>query len=254
MTRTIEYNPADFPPGLVGISAVDWMWSSCAFAFMQMMHALPGGSGVELGRRSQSPAANRNSLIESFLKTDYQWICFIDSDMLPQPPSVLRLLSHNLDVVGAEYFMRTPPFKPCWRELQGKQWNPESQEPCEVEFVGTGMLLVRRNVIEAIPFPHFEHPIPGYGEDRLFCDKARLKGFKIFVDHGLSVEHLTTMPVTRNHAIAYLNSQEGQAMYRRPAHPARWRETNDMKRAEALTALEAPKFDSNGVALPAAAQ
>lgn len=230
-----SFNPADYPPGLVAIPATDFIWTSCVTAFMNLMFALPPGSAVEIGRASQSPAANRNSLIESFLKNDaYQWIVFLDSDMLPQPASVLRLLSHGLDFVGAQYFMRTPPFKPCWRNLQGHQLRRDCTEPCEVEFVGTGMLLARRNVIEAVEFPHFEHAVPGYGEDRLFCEKARQKGFKVFVDCGLSIGHLTTRPVTKADALAMFDSPEGQAMYQKPSYPAGWQASNDRGRAEIL--------------------
>ena len=96
------------------------------------------------------------------------------------------------------------------------------------------MLMASREVIESIAFPHFEHPVPGYGEDRLFCEKARQKGFKVYVDCGCSIGHLTPRPVTKADALSFLNSTEGQAMYQRPVYPEGWSEANELRRAEIL--------------------
>lgn len=228
------YNPADSPPGLVAVPCTDWLWTDSAVAFMNLMHALPPGTALSLGRNSASPAANRNSLTEAFLNNNaLEWILYIDSDMIPPPVTAVRLLSHGLDIVGAQYFMRQPPFKPCWMHLSEEmRLRQDCTEPCEVAFVGTGCLLVRRNIIESMPFPWFEHPTPGYGEDRLFCEKARLQGAKIYVDCGLSIGHMTPRPVTREDALAFRMTPEGQAMYMRPSYPARQKEANDRAREE----------------------
>jgi hypothetical protein len=203
MTQQV-YNPADYPPGLVAVPATDWMWTQSVIAFMHLGPSMPPGTAMMIGDFSSSPAASRNHLIESFLtQPSLEWICFIDSDMTPKPATVVRLLSHNVDVVGALCFERGEPFTACFAPLPGKEIYNDTVGLAEVDFAGTGCMLVRRRVIEALQYPYFEHTVPGTGEDVLFCRKARQLGFKVYLDCDLCVGHMTTRPVEKELALMY---------------------------------------------------
>jgi hypothetical protein len=177
---------------------MEWMWTESMLSFLELRRYLPPGSSMTFGRHSSSPAANRNCLIELALAhPEFSWVCFIDADMTPPAETVLQLLEHNVDVVGALCFQRSYPFAPCV--------NPFSSEPrglYEVAQIGAGCLLVRRRVLEAIPYPWFEHPVPGVGEDILFGRKIQKAGFKVHTDDKLVVGHVGVIPITREIAEA----------------------------------------------------
>lgn len=241
MSEPIEYNPADFPPGLVAIPATDWMWTRSVEAFMRLGPSMPPGTPMMIGEYSSSPAANRNALIESFLAVPSQeWICLIDSDMTPEPATVVRLLAHNVDVVGALCFGRAEPFHACFHPLPDSDaiYN-DATGLHEVDSVGTGCMLVRRKVIEAMQYPHFEHTVPGTGEDVLFCRKARQLGFKVYLDFDLCVGHMTTRPVEKELAIMY--QQLPGIANRGPRIVTR-------RKAEAVAHAEREQLERNGLA------
>src|ERR1700682_4873866 len=195
-----EYRPADFPPGLVAIPCMDWMWTEATIAFMHLYPALPPGSGWEFTRGS-SAAGNRNRLTELFLSNPaWKWILYCDSDQAPQPVTVVRLLSHNVDIVSGLIVTRHPPYTPIF--ANGGEFVPESGLH-EVAWLGGGCVLVSRRVIEAIPAPHWEHTEPGYGEDILFFKKAQALGFKLHGDCSLPVGHMAVRSLTVQDAAEY---------------------------------------------------
>lgn len=215
-------------PGVVAIPATEMMHTGSVSSFIGLRQSLPSGSKMLIGTMSSSPAANRNGMAESILShEEFQWILFLDSDMMPDPATALRLLDHRVDMVGALCYMRGYPFSPCC--------NPMFEPPTglrEVDWVGTGSLLVRRHVMETIKYPWFEHTLPGTGEDILFCHKARKAGFKVHVDLDLVVGHMATVPITRE--MAYV----GRHLLKPPAdtatmHTPRFYAENTLRMREA---------------------
>lgn len=203
------YNPCDYPPGLVAIPAGETMPTLSVMSFFGLRQNVPPDSAFFIGTASSSPAANRNALAEMFLAlgNGFEWVMFCDSDMTPEFDTVLRLLSHGVDVVGAWCFTRMPPFTGCFADLpDGEHATFETRGLREVLWSGTGCLLVRRRVLEALEYPYFEHTAPGAGEDALFCLKARKAGFPIYVDHDVTVGHVGAIPITREVAQALGNT------------------------------------------------
>lgn len=228
------------PPGMVAIPAMEWMWTESAKSFIELSQHLPPGSVVEIGRDSSSAAWNRNRLAERFLeRRNLQWCLFLDSDMVAPIGTVPQLLSHNVDVVGGLCFARKPPFpaefEPLPEELrhdfetleadaikdqtqQGlnaawDRWrrraNGEGGGLKSVSWVGGGALMVRREILVAMPYPFFEQPVPGEGEDVLFCQKVRALGVPVYVDCDLVLGHLSTMTVNAKVALDFQVSAEG---------------------------------------------
>jgi hypothetical protein len=77
--------------------------------------------------------------------------------------------------------------------------NYGSEGLAEVQFAGSSGMLVRRKVLEAISEPWFDlgYDVEGrrVSEDVGFCIKASAAGFKIHVDVGVTMTHLTTASV-----------------------------------------------------------
>ena len=129
-----------------------------------------------------------NAIAEHALKTGSDAVMFLDSDQEFPADTIDRLAAHRKDIVGCAYRRRQHPF-PLMPDGTGDETGLR-----EVEWLPSGVMLVRASVFEKIPFPWFPNLYGKTGEDfvgsdRSFCRKARgLGGFKIFCDYDLSRE------------------------------------------------------------------
>lgn len=203
-------------PGLLGVPVREWIWTQSAIAIHRVQ--LPPGSGLTLhgDRTSSSIAFNRNTIVKTFLSQPrFRWLLFCDSDMVPPADIAHRLLSHGeeRDIIAAPYYGRHAPHYPVWTELE--QPEPESTALREVALAGFGCVLLQRRVLEAMPAPWFEHPIPGSEEDLVFCRKARALGFRIYLDPLADVGHVAVVPVDRARALAWHATDQAEAEHAR---------------------------------------
>lgn len=140
----------------------------------------------------------RNLLVQNFLKEEnkqFTHILQIDDDMIFDPDFLLKLLSHDVDVVGGLATKRRPPFEPCvYREENGKYRSIIPNIFQEVDAVGTGGILIKREVFAKLKFPYFE---TGYDEegnnwsvDFNFSKLCKKNGIKVFVDPDAKMGHL----------------------------------------------------------------
>ncbi len=157
------------------------------------------GADVRRGR-SQAPFGG---------EVDYDYIMWIDSDVIFSPEQFFRLLSHEKDIVSGLYLMEGGEAYPCvetWDEEHFKKHGHFSfLTPADIEgktdlmrvnYVGMGWMLVKRGVFEKIPYPWFEPLTKSFGdfkdfcaEDVSFCHKAADEGFDIHIDPQVRVGH-----------------------------------------------------------------
>jgi hypothetical protein len=142
-------------------------------------------------------------------KIDYDYLMWIDSDMVFAPAQFQRLLNHQKDIVAGIYSMAdgkefaTVPewdeeyFKAngCFKflnkaEIEGKN------ELFKVSYTGMGFMLVKKGVFEAMEYPWFKPLEKQIGdmvdftmEDVSFCLRAKESGFDIWVDPAIIVGH-----------------------------------------------------------------
>jgi hypothetical protein len=203
MTEERTLRPADFPPGLIAVPAQEQMWTMSAQAIFAELRQPPGSLMYADYANSHSIARKRNVAITKFLeRPELKWICFLDSDMVPHPASLLLLLEAGQDIVGGFCFKRGGSYGSTAfrRELNGQHTralHPETlpNSLVEVDHTGAALLMVQRHVIEALPAPWFDHPEPGVKEDVFFCDKATAAGFKIFVHTSVTPGHVGVVSV-----------------------------------------------------------
>jgi hypothetical protein len=203
-------------PGLVAIPTVDWMYTESVQALFELRDTLPIGSEMRLMPQTSSPVATKREMLahQMLSNPEWQWICYIDSDMVPPPYAVARLLSHKLPIVSAIYAMRQPPYAPCVMWLNSKWPSPEAfARPVPVRNAGFGCILIQRDVFLNMGSPWFaENPEdPGLGEDYLFCDRARAAGYSVHLDAELEVGHLGITSITPAYGRAWQATPEGQA-------------------------------------------
>lgn len=151
----------------------------------------------------------RNSLADTFVSaTDpyeekpYTHALWLDDDHIFNPDLFVRLAAlGDLDMVSAVYFQRTSPYHPvCYikddSENEYRHWPlmviPE--DIIEVDAVGFGAVLMRREVLEGTPKPWFTLDWRA-GEDVIFCKRAKDAGFRIWLAGDYKIGHLGKVPV-----------------------------------------------------------
>ncbi len=142
--------------------------------------------------KSSIVAEARNIAVQRAQEANADYLLFLDSDMV-FPQSVLhRLLIHQKDIVGAVYTKRVPPYDLLGTMLTSAE-PPGADGLVEMLRLPTGCLLIRMAVFEKLTKPYFQFgvdPEQGalLGEDYVFCDRARLAGYRLWADFSLSQE------------------------------------------------------------------
>jgi len=147
----------------------------------------------------------RNRCVEKFLQTECTHLLFWDSDTVAIPGAIQKLLDDDKDIVGATIYKKGGDHVPCFGF-----WVPERQiyktplpflynKLIPVDMVGTGFMLIKREVLEKMTPPYFQCYEKGNAqEDIYFCLKAKEFGFQPFVDTGLNLGHIATPYIVTN--------------------------------------------------------
>ena len=157
-------------------------------------------------------------------KLEYTHLLFIDSDQTFVPATALHLVNLDLDIVSGLVFQRSPPHLPCiYRRVEGTdeslplaielaEWFEKYNVPAHgqpvildepddesalmrVDETGTGCLMIRRHVFEALKKPFFTGNGP-VGTDLMYARRCRAAGFDIWVDPRCQLGHITNYQVT----------------------------------------------------------
>jgi hypothetical protein len=106
----------------------------------------------------------RNMLIANLIKSGKPWdyVLFMDDDMVPERDSLVKLLSHQREIVGALCTKRTDPPLPNIRYFDENtgdfseilDWGTDGL--IEVDAVGTGMILISKKALEEIADAYFK--------------------------------------------------------------------------------------------------
>lgn len=159
----------------------------------------------------------RNTAVESMLKSGFEWIFFLDDDVVCPPDTIHRLLAHQKDIVSGVYYRRAflpgqkagdqmAPVMLRYKSELDAEWIVQyPQALFEVDLVGAGCLLVHRRVFERMipePLPNRPRawfrweldkdvPEPRHSEDFSWARDAKRKfGFQIWVDGTIQCEHI----------------------------------------------------------------
>lgn len=151
-------------------------------------------------------AKGRNMVVESFLRTDAEWIFMTDTDMMFKPDAPGKLIAHNEPIMSALCMTGGEEPVPSMYNKAGNdgEFRPVtswfSDLVLEVDVVGTAGLVVHRDVFleirDKLPnkaAPWFQEVQIGdnlVGEDFVFCLRARECGFKVQVDTSVQFGHV----------------------------------------------------------------
>jgi hypothetical protein len=159
---------------------------------------------------------SRNRLVAEAINWEADYMLWMDADHVFPRDALVKLLSHNLPIVGCNYARRFNPTAPtACIDNEGKieiTYSPK-EGVGEVAHMGLGLCLMDMRVFAAMD-QHYEgsfwplfviEPAPGgiasIGEDVYFFKKIRGAGIPIHCDHGLSwdVGHIAENILTMAH-------------------------------------------------------
>ena len=148
-------------------------------------------------------------------KVDYDYIMWIDSDMVFTPEQFFKLLDHEKDVVSGMYKMSDnlnyatvenmdEDFFEQWayyQFMQDKDIKAKNKKLFKVDYTGMGWMLVKYGVIEQMKYPWFHPRVQkhkaGWEEfvwdDVEFCMRVRDLGLDVWVDPTIIPGHEKTV-------------------------------------------------------------
>lgn len=187
----------------------------------------------------------RNEAIETFLKSPhFSHLYFIDSDQVPKADVVIRLLQHDKPVVSGWYLDRGGHGVPVVLKIVGKdlpknmkyplvypekfpEWRAYTLEELlmapkdkktglvQVDGVGAGCLLIRRDALSHLEKPYFyedHQKIHSFGEDLWFGLNCKLHKVPIYVDVNCFAEHWSYGLIGMRHVQALLQRAQRMKM------------------------------------------
>lgn len=155
-------------------------------------------------------------------ESDKKYLLMVDSDVIPRLDLPLLLARHNRPVVGAPVPITLRDHGPTLNFTipDGKgghrfpSFSNHSRIPSRgllpVQHIGTGAMLIRRDVLEAFTWQGEDVPfmVPGdlraeglrkgnlrRGEDMEFCNQVRAKGFDVYADMEARASHRKMVPL-----------------------------------------------------------
>ena len=201
----------DYPPGLIVVPNTGLMRYT---QFVADLFAVDKPVGTQVSfPQSGSVVQNLNrALLE--MRTNWPWLewAWLQSDDHAFSKDILlKLLDHEADVICPLIVRRSRPDQLVFGKAttirddatgriypayESSNLDSIPDEPFTVEVAGTGGMLVRREVLDAVGYPYFESTDGLYlNEDIEFSRKVREAGFEIKVDPTCRMAHLMTLPV-----------------------------------------------------------
>lgn len=198
--------------------AVPSMDSVPAF-FAQSLALLQRDCDVQIGWEVGSLVYHaRNNLARQALKSDADWVLWLDSDMVFAPDTLQRMLKvckdNDIDFLTAVCFRRKPPYTPCLFDRlekveKGASYTALMSVPeglFKVGGCGFAGVLMASDVLLSVQSKfngRMFDPMDGFGEDVSFCWRARQCGYDIWCDSSIEFGHVGSCIVTRGYFEAY---------------------------------------------------
>jgi len=166
----------------------------------------PAGTKLHI-ERSCDITQNFNNGVKKMMG---EWAWFLGDDHAFSPTLLMRLLSHNVDVVVPITPCKVPPWAPCvlkgptwhlnmplyhWDELSGPGLLPLPVG----DFIGQAGMLVQKSVLDKIGYPWFKcgQIDPGrLQEDMTFCRELQQLGYTVNIDQEVIFDHYGPVCIT----------------------------------------------------------
>ena len=193
--------------------------------FCQSLALLQRAGDTQVGFEVGSLVYNaRNNLARQAIKSEADWVLWLDSDMVFSPDLLQRMLKvcteNGIDFLTALCFRRKPPFTPCLFDRlekvgRGASYTALMSVPdgrFKVGGCGFAGVLMSTDVLMSVASKfdgRMFDPLEGFGEDVSFCWRARQCGYDIWCDSEIEMGHVGNCIVTRAYFEAYEGNKDG---------------------------------------------
>lgn len=160
----------------------------------------------------------RNELARQAIKSEADWVLWLDSDMVFEPDLLKKMLKvceeNDIDFLTGLCFRRKPPYTPTLFDRLDKMEHGASYTTImsvpegrfKVGGCGFAGVLMSTDVLLSVAAKfggRMFDPLEGFGEDVSFCWRARQCGYEIWCDSDIELGHIGSMIVTREFFEAY---------------------------------------------------
>lgn len=153
----------------------------------------------------------RNSLVSQAINGGYEYLLFIDSDMIFNQDTLDKLLAMDKDIATGVYYARRGDHAPvCYPKLYPKSIFRKQEavkftvlpkaKIFKVEGCGMGFCLIKTSALRKIVkrYPNPFEPIKNLSEDLAFCYKARKCGFDIWARSDVLLKHIGSIEIDKD--------------------------------------------------------
>lgn len=210
----------DYPKDSYDVMIVDNTDDKGRYMRKMKRRGWPWVERVSRGANSRVALTKSQNLIRArFLEGDYDYLLLVESDLLPPPDSIKRLMAYGKPVVGSTYFIGHEVKVPCIFLSDVKVGGLSGTRPigmvrsgthgkytrhnqAEVDaFLGTGLrkihgcgfgcTLIRRDIVERFPFWCDERFDNKHSDVYFYLDMER-HFIPVYVDTNVIVPHFPT--------------------------------------------------------------
>lgn len=165
----------------------------------------------------------RNNLARQAIKSEADFVLWLDSDMVFSPDLLQRMLKvcqdEHIDFLTGLCFRRKPPYTPCLFDRLEKVGNGASYTALlsvpdgrfKVGGCGFAGVLMSTDVLLSVAAKfngRMFDPMDGFGEDVSFCWRARQCGYDIWCDSEIELGHVGNCIVTRKYFEAFNEGEQ----------------------------------------------
>lgn len=204
----IHLTDSGFPCGTVIVAAAI---QPRYYEFSLSLDALAAPVGTKLHiERSCDITQNFNNGIKKMVG---EWVWLLGDDHSFSPNLLMRLLSHNVDVVVPITPTKVPPWAPCvlhgpgdgsWHpEMPIYRWDELSGDGLFAlpygDFIGQAGMLIKKTVLDQIGYPWFKCGQIDKGrlqEDLNFCMELQRRGVTVWIDQDVVFDHHAPVCIT----------------------------------------------------------
>ena len=152
---------------------------------------------------------SRNKLAAKAMKDEFDYMLWLDSDMVFSPDILEKLIADDKDMVSGLYFRRTSPYTPViFKDSELKDgrlvWSDYTDYPkgelFKVAGAGFGCVLMKTDMIFDMigKYGDWFTPLYNSGEDLSFCYRARELGYEIWCDSRIKCGHMSHQMITED--------------------------------------------------------
>jgi len=212
---------------LIGTPASKQLYSDFAESLVKLSMARPDRIKDVIIESGHFLVISRNLIVENFLKTEIDWLLFLDSDVTITLENFDRLIESadrsKYPILGGKCFFpfgRTEEIKVNAMKLTSnsklgdsgiflEDWK-DGEIIDNLHSLGMNFVIVHRSIFEKIRESNPDHPYPWFnvvfrvgtygsgwiGEDVWFFEKARELGFSVALHTGVTSTHLNRSSTT----------------------------------------------------------